>query len=270
LSAPDAGWIRPDWPVAARVRALITTRQGGVSRGPYGAGVDGGGMNLGLGSGDDAAAVAANRARLLAVLPAAPRWLRQVHGGVVVRADDVGAPVEADAAFTCTPGVVAAVMVADCLPVLLADRGGRCVAAAHAGWRGVAAGVIQSTVRAMRDALGEADAELVAYLGPAIGPAHFEVGPEVLAAMSALPDARKAFRPRGAKYFADLYGLARQALRQADVRAIHGGSDCTFTDAARFYSHRRDRVTGRHGALVWIEPASSGVSDDGQPRDNRV
>jgi YfiH family protein len=151
--------------------------------------------------------------------------------------------------------LVAAVLVADCLPVLLADRAGRCVAAAHAGWRGVAAGVIQATVRAMRDALGEADAELIAYLGPAIGPAHFEVGPEVLAAMGSLAGAREAFRPHGAKYFADLFALARQALRQVHVEAVHGGDDCTYADAARFYSHRRDRVTGRHAALVWIEPA---------------
>jgi hypothetical protein len=127
---------------------------------------------------------------------------------------------------------------------------------AHAGWRGVASGVIQATVRAMRAALGERDAELVAYLGPAIGPAHFEVGPEVLEAMAAaLPRAAEAFRPRGDKYLADLFALGRQALGEVGVTRVHGGTDCTYSTAERFYSYRRDRVTGRHAALVWIDPA---------------
>jgi YfiH family protein len=213
-------------------------------------------MNLGLMSGDVAAAVHDNRARLRAALPSEPRWLKQVHGPAVVRADDVDAPPEADAAFTVTPGVVAAVMVADCMPVLLADVDGRCVAVAHAGWRGVASGVIQAAVRAMRAALGERDAELVAYLGPAIGPAHFEVGPEVLEAMAgALPRAAEAFQRRGDKYLADLFALGRQALRDVGVNRVHGGTDCTYSTAERFYSYRRDRVTGRHAALVWIDPA---------------
>jgi YfiH family protein len=257
MSVADPGWIRPEWPVSRRVRALITTRTGGVSTGPWGVPPSAtGGMNLGLMSGDTGAAVRDNRARLRTALPSEPRWLKQVHGPAVVRADDVDAPPEADAAYTVTPGVVAAVMVADCMPVLLADVDGRCVGVVHAGWRGVASGVIEATVRAMRAALGEREAELVAYLGPAIGPAHFEVGPEVLEAIAgALPRAAEAFQRRGDKYLADLFALGRQALGDVGVTRVHGGTDCTYSAAGRFYSYRRDRVTGRHAALVWIDPA---------------
>ena len=257
MSAADPGWIRPDWPVGGRVRALITTRAGGVSTGPWGVPPSGtGGMNVGLLAGDSPDAVRENRARLRAALPSGPRWLKQVHGSTVVRADDVTVPPEADAAFTTTPGVVAAVMVADCMPVLLADVEARCVGVAHAGWRGVASGVIQATVRAMRAALGAGEAELVAYLGPAIGPAHFEVGPEVLKAMAGtLPAAAEAFQPRGAKYMADLFALGRQALQEVGVTRVYGGTECTYSAPERFYSFRRDGVTGRHAALVWIDPA---------------
>lgn len=249
------GWITPEWPAPPRVRALFTTRAGGVSDGPWGGPGVGGGMNVGFGAGDAPEAVRENRRRLRARLPSEPRWLKQVHGATVVRADDVAEPVEADAAYTTTPGVVAVVTVADCMPVLLADMHGRCVGAVHAGWRGVAGGVIQATVQAMRAALGAADAELVAWLGPAIGPDRFEVGGEVLDAMASLPRAADAFRPRGDKYFADLFALGEQALRAVGVRRIHGAVDCTVSDAERFYSYRRDRVTGRHAALVWIAPA---------------
>lgn len=250
---PD--WIRPEWPVPRRVRALITTRPGGVSTGPWGVpGSGGGGMNVGRLVGDAPAAVAENRRRLCAALPAEPRWLKQVHGAAVARADDVEAPPEADASFTCTPDVVAVVMVADCMPVLLADAGGRCVGVAHAGWRGLAGGVIQATIRAMRSALHDADARIVAYLGPAIGPAHFEVGPEVREAMAAtLPSAGAAFRPHGDRYLADLFALGRQALAAAGVSEVHGGTDCTVSTPARFYSYRRDRTTGRHAALIWLD-----------------
>jgi YfiH family protein len=259
----DPAWIAPGWPAPRRVRALITTRTGGVSKGPWG-GVPGGegGLNLGFLSGDAPESVRENRARLRAALPAEPRWLRQVHGAAVVPADRVEAPEEADAAYTCTPGVVAVVMVADCMPVLLADARGRCVGVAHAGWRGVAAGVIQTTVLAMREAIGDPAAELIAYLGPAIGPAHFEVGPEVLEAMArALPRADECFFPRGEKYMADLFALGRQALAQVEVSRVFGGADCTYSEPARFYSFRRDRVTGRHAALVWIDPRDD-FSDD--------
>lgn len=248
--------LRPDWPAPPRVGALVTLRAGGVSTGPWGVPPAGtGGLNLGYGAGDDPAAVDANRARLRRLLPQEPRWLRQVHGATVVDASTVTAPVDADAAWTDRPGVVAAVMVADCMPVLLADRAGRCVAVAHAGWRGLAGGVLQNTVRAVRRQLDDEEAELVAWLGPSIGPAHFEVGGEVLEAMRVhLPDAATAFVPHGDRYRADLAALGAQALRSVGVTAVHGGSACTWSDPARFYSYRRDRVTGRHAALVWIEP----------------
>jgi len=246
-------WIEPQWPAAAHVRARVTLRAGGLSQGPYGAGEQGG-LNLGYGSGDAAVAVSANRALLRATLPAEPAWLAQVHGAVVVDAAQVRAeaPPAADAACTDAANVVAAVMMADCLPVLLTDRDGRAVAAAHAGWRGLAAGVLQATVRALRARVGDG-ATLLAWLGPAIGPDHFEVGADVLAAMQvALPEAERAFVPGApGKYHADLYALARQALALAGVHAVYGDVDCTYCNAARYYSHRRDRVTGRHAALIW-------------------
>lgn len=245
-------WILPDWPAPAGVAALVTTRAGGVSQGPWGAGDGTGGLNLGEGS-DAPAAVAANRARLRAVLPAEPRWLRQVHGTTVVDAASAPAGAIGDAAFATVPGVVCAVLVADCLPVLLADARGRGVAAAHAGWRGLAGGVIQDTVAALRAALGDPAAPLLAYLGPAIGPARFEVGPEVLQAMQdRLPDAAQAFLAHApGKYRADLYALARQALGQAGVTHVHGGGFCTLGDPDRFYSFRRGSPTGRQAALIW-------------------
>lgn len=248
-------WIRPAWPAPANVSALITTRAGGVSRGLYGAAPsERGGMNIGLGSGDDRADVMANRALLRAFVPGEPFWLNQVHGAAVVDAQQAehraGA---ADASFTDAPNVVCAVSIADCMPVLLADTSGRCVGVAHAGWRGLALGVIQATVNAMRERLGNAGAELIAYLGPAIGPRHFEVGPEVLEAMrTQLPDAESAFKPHGqGKYLANLFALGHQTLAQAHVAHIYGGHDCTFSDPGRFYSFRRDRATGRHAALIW-------------------
>jgi len=249
-------WIVPDWSAPANVRAFITTRAGGVSEGPFGS-ADGGGLNLGLKSGDAIASVQANRRRLGAALPAEPRWLQQVHGATVLRLDDEDiAPTAADAAISLQPGRVCVVSVADCLPVLFADRDGRAVGVAHAGWRGLAAGIVQNTAAAMRASLGDADAALLAYLGPAIGPAHFEVGAEVLAAMSErLPQAAAAFSPLAeGKYLCDLFALARQALAQAGIERVFGGGDCTYSDAKRFYSYRRDRITGRHAALIWIEP----------------
>ena len=247
-------WIEPDWSAPANVRALITTRAGGVSDGPYGApplGRDG--MNIGLRSGDDVADVLANRALLRACLPSDPRWLDQVHGATVVDAAQAESASTADASFTDAPNVVCVVSVADCMPVLLADTSGQCVGVAHAGWRGLAAGVIQATVKSMRDRLGDGRAELVAYLGPAIGPRHFEVGAEVLAAMRAqLPNAERAFSLHSAgKYVADLFALGRQALAQAGITRTYGGYDCTFSDPERFYSFRRERVSGRHAALIW-------------------
>jgi YfiH family protein len=250
-------WIIPDWPAPGRVRALITTRCGGVSSGPFGALAEGdGGMNVGLKSGDDLEAVRANRALLHAVVPGEPRWLRQEHGAGVASIDlDEAFPV-ADAAVSLRAGHVCVVSIADCLPVLLAARKAPAVGVAHAGWRGLAAGVIQNTAATMRARLGDEDAELIAYLGPAIGPRHFEVGGEVLVAMrERLPQAELAFFSGSeGKYYADLFQLARQALAQAGVDRVFGGGDCTFSDPVRFYSYRRDRVTGRHAALIWIDP----------------
>jgi len=256
MTGPDlpGEWIVPDWPAPANVRALMTTRAGGVSVGPFGAGAAGG-MNIGLASGDDAQAVLANRRRLSALLPDEPRWLRQVHGAAVVSLDEDDAPAPADAAVTTSARRVCVVSVADCLPVLLVDTEGRAVAAAHAGWRGLAGGVLQNTVAALRQQLDDPKAELLAWLGPAIGPQRFEVGDEVLEAMSAqLPQAHRAFVAASAgKWLCDLFALARQSLAQVAVDRVYGGGLCTFSDAERFYSYRRDRVTGRHAALIWRE-----------------
>lgn len=247
-------WLEPAWDAPPGVHALFTLRNGGVSTGPFG-GVDGhAGMNLGRSSGDDPGAVAANRARLRQRLPSEPRWLAQEHGATVVDAAQVGeAPPRADASVASDAGVVCAVLVADCLPVLLADVRGRGVAAAHAGWRGLAAGVLQATVNSLREQLQDPAAQIVAWLGPAIGPQRFEVGGEVLAAMNErLPDAAIAFQPCSpAKYLADLPALARQALAQVGVARIAGGHWCTVSDAARFYSFRRDGRSGRHAAVIW-------------------
>ncbi len=237
----------------AGVAALSTTRGGGVSESPYDDGTGGGGLNLALHVGDAADAVARNRALLRSQLPAEPAWLTQVHGTRVLDAASINDAPEADASITDRPGVVCAVMTADCLPVLLADAHGRVVGAAHAGWRGLAAGVLEKTVAAMR-AAGAGD--VLAWLGPAIGSDVFEVGEEVRAAFAHLgPQAADAFQTidgRHGKYRANLPGLARLALAQAGVVAVAGGSDCTVSDPARFYSFRRDRVTGRMASLIWI------------------
>lgn len=247
-------WIIPDWPAPAHVRALVTTRAGGVSAGPFGAG-EGGGMNIGASSGDADDAVQANRQRLAAALPSPPRWLRQVHGAEVVCIDTDDSAAPADAAISLRPRTVCVVSVADCLPVFFTDVEGRAVGVAHAGWRGLAAGVLQNTAMAMREHLHDRRAELLAWLGPAIGPRYFEVGDDVLAAMRArLPQAQSAFAAATpGKYRCDLFQLARQALAQADVDRVQGGGLCTYDDPTRFYSYRRDRVTGRHAALIWRE-----------------
>ncbi len=239
------GWLLPEWPAPPAVRALVTTRAGGVSRGPYAS------LNLADHVGDTAAAVAENRRRLCARLPAEPLWLRQVHGSAVVDAAAAAPDAEADAALTRQPGTVCAVLTADCLPVLLCSRSGRTVCAAHAGWRGLAGGVLEAAVAA----LAESPEDLLAWLGPAIGPRAFEVGDEVRAAfLAAAPQAEAAFAPAApGKWLADLYLLARQRLQAAGVVRIFGGGLCTFSDAARFYSYRRDGITGRMAALIWTE-----------------
>ncbi|WP_296949781.1 peptidoglycan editing factor PgeF [uncultured Massilia sp.] len=256
--ALDGGVLLPDWPdLPARVGALATTRRGGASLGPYGDGQGGGGLNLGLHVGDDAGTVRANRARLQALLPGHPAWIAQVHGAAVVDAAGVqpGGPVRTgDASIATGAGVVCAILTADCLPVLFADLDGKVVGAAHAGWRGLAGGVLGETVAAMRRAGAGA---ITAWLGPAIGPDAFEVGRDVLDAFeAALPgEAAAAFRPypgRPGKYLADMNALATRMLARAGVTRVHGGGRCTATEAATFYSYRRDGVTGRQASMVWI------------------
>lgn len=236
--------ISADWPAPANVRALATTRVGGVSAPPYES------LNLAAHVGDDPAAVEENRDRLVraAGLPGEPRWLSQVHGCQVVDAGAAAAGCEADAASTDRPGVVCAVLTADCLPVLFCDAAGTRVAAAHAGWRGLAGGVLEAAVA------GFGGGEVRAWLGPAIGPDAFEVGPEVRAAfVEADPATAAAFRAgRGDRFFADLYTLARHRLRAAGVTAVSGGGFCTYHEADRFYSYRRDGQTGRMASLVWL------------------
>jgi len=244
--ALDPDWIMPHWQAPPRVKAVITTRAGGFSSGPYAS------LNLGLRTGDNAAAVARNRARLRGVLPQEPKWLRQVHGSAVIDADAVAASApEADASVARSPGTVCAVLIADCVPVLFSNRAGSIVAVAHAGWRGLAHGVIERTLAA----IGEEPSELVAYLGPGIGPGAFEVGAEVREAF--LARAREdaaAFSPHApGKWLADLFMLARNRLQRAGVGETSGGGMCTYSDPARFFSYRRDRTTGRMAALIWRE-----------------
>jgi len=239
------GWIVPDWPAPQGVRALITTRAGGASRGAYA------GLNLGLNSGDDAETVARNRASLREWLPAEPLWLRQVHGTTVVEADSVEGSPEADAAVARRPRRVCAALTADCLPLLLCDEAGTAVAAVHAGWRGLCAGVIEQTLRALQCP----PQALLAYLGPAIGPAAYEVGAEVREAfVAADAQSEAAFAPGApGKFYADLYALARLRLARSGVSRIYGGGYCTYTERERFYSYRRDGATGRMASLIWID-----------------
>ncbi|HEX2829508.1 MAG TPA: peptidoglycan editing factor PgeF [Burkholderiales bacterium] len=241
---PD--WIVPDWPAPANARAVITTRAGGVSAGPYAS------FNLGYSTGDDTQAVRANRERLRAMLPAEPRWLKQVHGARVVEAESVADGPQADASTAREPGTVCAIMVADCLPILLTDADGSVVAAAHAGWRGLAAGVIDNTIAAMVER-GADGRSLMAYIGPGIGPTAFEVGDDVLEAYTAKDaGAKSAFRPHAqGKWLADLPSLARRTLERCGVARVYGGDLCTYDNAQRFYSYRRDRITGRMGAFIW-------------------
>jgi purine-nucleoside/S-methyl-5'-thioadenosine phosphorylase / adenosine deaminase len=239
-------FLVPDWPAPPRVRAAVTSRVGGVSRGPYAS------LNLGDHVGDAPQAVAENRARLEAALglPAAPLWLRQVHGCGVARHGRDAVGCAADAAVALGPGRVCAVLTADCLPVLLCDRAGTRVAAVHAGWRGLLEGVIESAL----DALDGPAAQLLAWLGPAIGPEAFEVGGEVREAFLARDGgSMEAFRPSpGGRWLADIYALARRRLAQSGVGYVGGGGCCTVGDPARFFSYRRDGETGRMASLIWL------------------
>ncbi|MGG5218731.1 MULTISPECIES: purine nucleoside phosphorylase YfiH [Rahnella] len=240
--------IQPQWPQPASVRSCATTREGGVSLPPYGS------LNLGSHVGDSPEHVELNRQRLIELggLPASPHWLEQVHGTDVVRLSSQTPLIPtqiADAAYTREPGVVCAAMTADCLPVLFCSKNGDEVAAAHAGWRGLCAGVLENTVACFE----AAPAEIMAWMGPAIGPAHFEVGGEVRDAFLAEnSNASVAFTPAGTKFRADIYLLARLRLQAAGLTAIYGGEYCTVTDSTTFYSYRRDGITGRLASLIWL------------------
>ena len=249
--------MTPEWPLAGRVRAAVTLRAGGVSVGPYDS------RNLAAHVADRPADVAENRRRVRVALslPTEPLWLNQVHGVSVADADapaaassaaGAGAAPQADAAVTRRPGRVLAVLVADCLPVLIAERDGAAIAVAHAGWRGLAGGVIEAAVAALHTA----PERLCAWLGPAIGPAHFEVGEEVRSVFCAADaGASDAFAPNArGRWQCDLPALARRRLAGLGLGQVYGEAPCTFSQPERFYSYRRDRLTGRLAALLWIEP----------------
>jgi YfiH family protein len=239
-------WFEPEWPKLSGVRALSTERLGGVSAEPYQS------LNLGTHVGDKPQAVQSNRDRLIAdaLLPASPIWLDQVHGTKVLRLPCTTNGYTADASYTRSRQQLCAVLTADCLPILLRSKLGDEVAAAHAGWRGLAAGVVEATV-AEFDCASD---QIQAWLGPAIGPAAFEVGREVVEAFVTQDnDASKAFVTFGKKYLADMYHLARLKLSRLGVTAVFGGHFCTVNQSERFFSYRRERVTGRQASLIWLE-----------------
>jgi polyphenol oxidase len=249
LDVMRATLIVPDWPAPAQVGALMSTRQGGVSSGPLAS------LNLSRSVGDNPAAVAQNRERFVAALGVPAVWLHLVHGATVlhVTSAHASAPLPpADAAWTSERGLACVVTAADCLPVLFALRDGSAVAAAHAGWRGLAGGVLQATVQALCVGTGAAPGDVVAWLGPCIGPRQFEVGADVLQALGSDEHCTRRPRPDGsARWLADLPALARSRLLAAGLQQITGGQACTFEDASRFFSFRREGVTGRMAAAVW-------------------
>lgn len=253
--------VLPSWQHApATVRAFTTTRHGGASLGPYGDATGNAGLNLGDHVNDNPIAVKQNRDKLNRQLPSDVIFLSQVHGNIVLDANDLAAGSVSnigDAVLSTQPGQVCAVLTADCLPVLLTDISGKVVAAAHAGWRGLASGVLEHTVVAMR---ARGAQEIIAWLGPAIGPQEFEVGREVLDAFAAqVPDVQiyfkaKACRDGSEKYLANLYGLARKLLNDIGVEQVSGGDRCTVSEVTEFYSYRRDGISGRMASLIWIAP----------------
>jgi YfiH family protein len=247
----------PNWSVPPQIGAFCTTRAGGISKAPFDS------LNLGRYVNDEAAAVSENRARVRALLPAEPVWLKQVHGTRVWDADfaHTEAIIEADAAVTTKTNTVLTVMAADCLPVLISSPDGRVIGAAHAGWRGLLGGVLENTVDTMLAKAGQRDAgQYRAWLGPAIGPSAFEVGQEVRAAFHehaekhAFPSPAEAFIAidnKPGKYWANLYELARQRLLSKGLTHNYGGEFCTARDQTDFFSHRRDGLSGRFGAFIW-------------------
>ncbi|MEY2662442.1 MAG: hypothetical protein RIQ35_759 [Pseudomonadota bacterium] len=247
----------PNWPASPQIGAFSTTRAGGISKAPFDS------LNLGRYVNDEAAAVSENRARVRALLPAEPVWLKQVHGTRVWDADlpHTEAIIEADAAVTSKTNTVLTVMAADCLPVLISSPVGGVIGAAHAGWRGLLGGVLENTVDAMLAKVGQGDmSQYLAWLGPAIGPRAFEVGEEVRAAFHehaqkyALPSPSEAFIAidnKPGKYWANLYLLARQRLLSKGLTHIYGGEFCTVRDQTDFFSHRRDGLSGRFATFIW-------------------
>ena len=239
-------WLIPNWPAPQNVGAVSTSRSGGVSDANYRA------LNLSDRVGDDPASVQTNRGNLRAslCLPTEPAWLWQVHGNTIVDASQVNGRVEADACVAFSPGPVCVVTTADCLPVLFCDANGTRIAAAHAGWRGLAAGVLEATI----EALGLSSDQVIAWLGPAIGPRRFEVGDEVKAVfVDQAPSNLTAFIPTpNGRWFADIYRLARNRLRAKGVHNIYGGGWCTYSDSKRFFSYRRDGATGRMASMIWM------------------
>jgi len=237
--------IIPDWPAPAHVKTLQTTRKGGVSSSPYDS------LNLGDHVGDSPLAVERNRILLNTLLPSEPVWLEQAHGTIVVNADNASCRPQADACIARHRAAVCVVMTADCLPVLLCNTEGSVVGAVHAGWKGLAAGVIEAAVQAM----DVAPRSLMAWLGPAISQDAFEVGDEVRAMfVAAQPQASSAFIPgQSGKWFADICSLARLRLSALGITQIYGGGYCTYRDRERFFSYRRDGSTGRMGTFIWLE-----------------
>jgi len=248
-------YLFPNWPAPANVRAATSQRTGGHSKGDYES------FNLGAHVGDDERAVAANRSQLLQELqlPAKPQWLEQIHSDRIVEAKTDGLVRTADASFAAAPGAVCAVLTADCLPVFFCDKSGTRVAAAHAGWRGLAGGILRSSV----EALDCDPQQLLVWLGPAIGPQAFETGVDVLEIFfeNALggehaEEIAQCFRPHTKKplhFLGDIYALARAELRQLGVSEIYGGDRCTFTEEEHFFSYRRDKTTGRMASLIWLQ-----------------
>ncbi|CAM3724791.1 peptidoglycan editing factor PgeF [Polynucleobacter arcticus] len=248
--------IQPGWVTAPSIQAFCTTRLGGVSQEPFNS------LNLGLNAGDDPSSVLQNRSILRTAIPSEPLWLRQIHGINVstpaLRHSMGAGPFEADASVTNIPNEVLVVLTADCMPVLFASNNGDVIGAAHAGWRGLSGGVLEQTVKAMREISPKlAPQDISAWMGPAIGPTHFEVGEDVLQAFSEQPQSilSRAFTPisgQPGKYLADLYLLARDRLDSLGIAQIGGGDYCTFSDPDQFFSYRRDKQTGRFASLIWI------------------
>ena len=255
-SKPALEILQPDWDkiCPTNVDALMTLRAGGVSSGPFGDKTGVGGFNVGAYCGDVDFCVKMNRQLASQLVPSDPKWLKQVHGTTVVDAEDAAPEVEADASTSVTPGVVCVVQVADCLPVLIAEKTGKAVAAVHCGWRSLADGILQKTIARLNERLG-GDHNYIAWMGPRIGDEDFETGVEVLDAMQKyLPNAQEAFKSVGeGKYLASLTGLATQALSQVGVTEVVKARHSTYANVDLFYSFRRDGKTGRHAAMIWIK-----------------